>query len=431
MNGRYLEPGYKRDFVLTVFTQAGVFVLGIASSVLAARLLGPQGRGELAAVVLWPTLLTFMFSMGNTQSIAFHAGRRIFDISEVWTAAVVMGVVLSAFTVIAGLWIIPFALKQYSPEVRHLSQLFLACAPLIWLTSVPASLLQGRLEIGRFNLLKIICPAIYAAGLVSLYMVRKASVAWTAALQAIGFAVMDAIGVWLVFSRFGPRWAWNMRSFRSLLNFGWKTQLGSMASYVNQRLDQLLLTVFVPPRELGLYVVAVAVSTSLSFIPQAAEMVTLAQGLNSDPEQTKRIIARSFGVTLLALSVGCAALCLLCPWLVPLAFGESFAPAITACRILLPGSVALGLNQVLFSGARALGRPVLPSYAEGFAMAITCISLYCLLPRYGFIGAAIASTAAYIGSLIFSLALLCLRADIRPLELAAEFPRLALRRINL
>jgi len=430
MSPLFSVSGYKRYFTLTVSAQAGVFVLGIASSVLAARLLGPQGRGELAAIVLWPTLLTLMFSLGNTQSIVYHAGKRTFDISEIWTSALVMSALLSTCAVTAGFRIIPFALKHYPPEARHLSLLFLICVPLIWFTGVPASLIQGRLEMEYFNLLRLICPVIYAAGLLALDVMGRSSLADAAAIQALGFAAMDALGILLVVSKFRPRWTWNSRTLRSLVDFGWRTQMGNLASFVNQRLDQLLLTILVPPQELGLYVVAVTVAMAPSFLPQAAEMVTLAAGSNADSNEAKSIIARSVGGTFVALGSLCTILYFICTWLIPFAFGDSFAPAITACRILLPGSVALGLNQVLSSGARSLGFPALPSYAEGIAMGITFVALLLLLPRYGFLGAAVASTAAYIGGLASSLVLLYFRAGIRPVEFAAELPRLALRRIN-
>jgi O-antigen/teichoic acid export membrane protein len=422
---------FTRDFAATVSGQAGILGLGVASSVLAARLLGPKGRGELAAIVLWPTFLVFLFSMGNTQSIVFHTGKRRFEISEIWTSALVMGFVLSACALIAGFLVIPGVFRQYSPEAGRLALFFLVFVPLIWLTGIPTSLLQGRLRMGYFNLLRLICPAIYAAGFLVLFVLHRPILEDAVILQVVGFVALDVWGFWLVFRKLKPRWAWNSKALRSIVNFGWKTQLGSIASYVNQRMDQLLLTLFVPPRELGFYVVAVTVSMSIGFFPQAAGIVTLATGSNSDPEQARRVIARSFGATFLVLAAGCGVLYFACPWLIPLAFGASFAPAVTACRILLPGSAALGLNQVLFSGARALDHPALPSYAEGFAVVITVVALYVLLPRYGYMGAAIASTAAYTGSLLFSLVLLYSQANVRLSELAGEFPRLVLRRISL
>ena len=43
--------------------------------VLLARILGPPDRGELAAVILWPTLITTIGSLGLAQSATYHASR--------------------------------------------------------------------------------------------------------------------------------------------------------------------------------------------------------------------------------------------------------------------------------------------------------------------------------------------------------------------
>lgn len=64
-----------------------------------------------------------------------------------------------------------------------------------------------------------------------------------------------------------------------------------------------------------------------------------------------------------------------------------------------------------------MGDPALSSYSEGFATIVTIAALYFLLPRIGFVGAAIASTLAYTGSLCVSLFLYRSRIGIRPGQL--------------
>src|SRR2546428_10611264 len=54
-------------------TNAFVLVFGLTNSVLLSRWLGPQGRGELAAAMLWPSLLTYLSSMGLIQAITYYS----------------------------------------------------------------------------------------------------------------------------------------------------------------------------------------------------------------------------------------------------------------------------------------------------------------------------------------------------------------------
>ncbi|HEY6291296.1 MAG TPA: oligosaccharide flippase family protein [Terriglobia bacterium] len=434
MNLKPLPSPYLRHLVTTLGGQATVLALGVFTGIASARLLGPQGRGELAAVTLWPLILVLLTSLGLCQAIVFHTGKRRFAPGEVWTAAVIIWLLQSLAVLLLGAVVIPLALRHYSPDTRHLALLFLAFSPILIFVGYPASLLQGQLDLLSFNLIRAAAPTVYALGLAFLVLRHRAGLGEVLLLQIAGVCLAAAVGAWrvLAVSRRQPdrsrpyRLAWNRAACAGLLRYGWRSHLSSVTSYVNQRSDQLLLSLFVGPRDLGLYVVAVALATSVSFFPQAAGMVTIATGSNVSPEQARRIIARGFRVTLAALSVGCTLIFVLCPWLISLAYGPSYHAAVTACKILLPGTVALGLNQVLYDGARALERPALPSYAEGLSTAVTFVGLLLLLPRFGFLGAAIASTFAYTTSLCLMLSLSRSRLHLGLRELLGEFPALAL-----
>jgi O-antigen/teichoic acid export membrane protein len=404
-----LAGRFAGGFASTLLAQLVMLGLGTFTGVAAARLLGPQGRGELAALILWPSVLVMFFSLGINQAIVFQTGQNHNGISEVCTASALIGLVQSFGAVLVGLLVVPLALHRYSPDVRHLALIFLFSTPFLMLGGYPANLLQGRLDFLSFNVIRTISPLLYSLGLVVLLLLRKADLQDVVALQILGYVVALAGGCWILVRKVKLRFSLQKRVVTSLLSFGWKTQLATVTSYINQRVDQLLLSLFVSPRELGLYVVAVTVSLALSFLPQASAIVTLATGSNLPRAGAKAVIGNSFRTSLLWLVVGCAALFAVAPWLITLVFGTKFMRSGLACRILLPGSIALGLNQVLYEGARSLNDPALPSYSEGVAAVLTCLGLYLLLPRYGFLGAAIASTLAYTSSFVFTLALYRLR----------------------
>ncbi len=483
-----------KGFVPTLLAQMSVLALGVFTGVASARLLGPQGRGELAALILWPSVLVMLASLGMNQAIVFYTGKQRYPMAHVWAACTLIGLAQSVCVVLVGLRVLPWALHAYAPGVRHLALVFLFATPFLMMGGYPGNLLQGSLDLASFNLIRIIAPLAYALGLAVLLLLRRADLASVVSVQILGYVLALAGGYWLLFRKLGlfcsgglrpppeispfphhpvrlppgvttiphhpvrlspdcpssteegsraagkaplliqegpererrgwlpawlrsqaaartaapaalPRFPLNLTVLKSLLTYGGKTQLATITSYINQRLDQLVLSIFIRPPELGLYVVAVTVSTVLSCFPQAAAVVTLANGSNLPREGAKAVIANSFRTSLAWLVAGCSALFLVAPWLIPLVFGPRFSGSVLACRILLPGSVAIGLNQILYDGARSLDEPALPSYGEGLAAVLTCCGLYVLLPRLGFLGAAIASTVAYTASSIFMLAL--------------------------
>jgi O-antigen/teichoic acid export membrane protein len=402
---RLLHSRFRRNLAGTFLAQAGILGIGAVTGVLSARLLGPTGRGELAALTLWPMTLIFLFQMGTNPGMVYHVGKAEFSLSAVWSAGTLLGTLQTVLMIATGLAVLPLALHAYSASVRHLALVFLGFTPIIVFGGQPAAIFQGQVKMTAYNVLRSVAPAGYAVGLLILFLSGRRELDGVVFCQLGGFLVATTAGYVLLFRRQTLGWVWDTGAFKNVLGFGWKTQLSSVATFVNQRMDQLLLSLFIPPRDLGLYVVAVTVTSGMGIFPMAAGAVTFATGASTNPHDAARIISRSVQASLIWLGAGAIVLFVVVPWAIPLVFGRPFAGSVLACRILLPGTVALGLNQVLYDGARALNQPALPSYSEGSSLIITAVCLYLLVPRLGFLGAAIASTLAYTASFVITLVL--------------------------
>ena len=62
--------------IVQVFTVNMVMtIMGLASGLLAARLLGPQGRGELAAIQSWPMLFAALAMLGMPEAVVYYSSR--------------------------------------------------------------------------------------------------------------------------------------------------------------------------------------------------------------------------------------------------------------------------------------------------------------------------------------------------------------------
>ena len=286
-----------------------------------------------------------------------------------------------------------------------LGVLFVLFSPAFVLCGYPANLFQGIPDLRRFNIIRVSSPVLYLAGLVAIVLAHRSSLTFVIYSQIASWIVSLGLGVALVWVHLSPRFRWNRAVLPSLVKYGARTQATNLANYFNQRIDQLVLSLLVPPQQLGFYAVAVTLSTAVTVFPQAVGLVTFSRGSSQHSGDAKATIGHSFRASLLWLLACCSALYLLAPFLIHRIFGAAFDGSILACRILVPGALMIGLNQVLYGGSNALGRPGLPSCAEGASMAVTAGGLYLLVPRYGYIGAAIVSTAAYTVSFLVMLVL--------------------------
>ncbi len=389
----------------TTVAQFAILGLGVMSGVASGRLLGPQGRGELAAITLWPFAFVYLVSMGLNQAIVFYSGGNRRASSEVLTATGLIGVVQSVLVICVGAALLPLLLREYSESIRHLAQLFLLCTPALILGGYPGNVFQGKQDLFRFNLLRMIAPGVYAAGVVALLILRRPSLPFVLCAQASGFVLALAVGCLFVFRQEAPDFLWGPSTAADLLTYGVKSHLSNLASYLNQRVDQLVLSLLIPAAQLGLYAVAVTIAMSVTFFPAAVGLVVFSHGSNQAEIEIKRSIGKSLRISLLWLALGCSSLFFLVPFLIPAVLGSRFSGSILACKILLPGMLVWGLNQVLYSGANAMHKPILPSYAEGVGIVITIVGLALLVPRYGYVGAAIVSTVSYSTSFLVMLLL--------------------------
>jgi O-antigen/teichoic acid export membrane protein len=165
---------------------------------------------------------------------------------------------------------------------------------------------------------------------------------------------------------------------------------------LNLRLDQMLMAVFLPPRQLGLYVVAVAWSGSVSPLLTSIG-TTLLPAVASADNHTRASARMSEGVrmtALLAIAV-CALVAAISPFAIRSLYGVRFSGAIPAALILIPAAGVLGVNFSVQEGIRGFGRPYLVFRAELLGLAVTAISLVLMLRPFGIIGAAVASMLGY------------------------------------
>jgi O-antigen/teichoic acid export membrane protein len=389
------EVSRARGYSSTLAAQFLVFGLGALTGILSARMLGPFGRGEYAAIFVWPLTISYFVSFGLNQAITFHVARKNFTPFEVATSGIVIGLVQCLVSVGLGLLVLHFTLARYSPTVQHLGNLLALCTPAVILGGYAGNLFQGRQDLPRYNFLRVLPQAVYLAALLVLFLLHRGTLNSVIGSMIAGYVATFLVGIVMVFSNLRPRWQWKTPAAAGLLHYGSRTMATILSSQVNQRLDQLVLSVLVAPRQLGYYAVAVTLASTVNIFTMAAGIVTFSKGSSQQADDARQTIYHSIRVSLVSLAISGSILYAMTPFLIHLVFGAEYDGSVLACRIMVPGYAISGLSYVLYNGANALGRPALPSIAEGAGMLITGAGLYLLTPRYGYIGAAIVTSAAY------------------------------------
>jgi len=381
----------------TLLANGATTLLGLINSIVISRSLGPGGRGELAATLLWPGLLIYLSSMGLIVAAVYFSSQASARPQVLLNNLIAFGVLLSALAIPIGFFALPWLLRSQSSAVVHASRWYLAVIPLSLLNQFGLGILQGRLRLRWVNRLRLIMPCGYLVGTIALLLSHQLTVMNIVAVQLVlNLVSLLATIVVLAIHGVHPNFKIDLDLGRRMFGYGCKVHLGQVSGLANISLDQALIAAWLPPAYLGLYVVAVSVSGVPQLFASAVEAVTTPSVGQKESRNEQRELAlaafRRYWRVSLLIVVSMAALL---PLAIPVIFGSSFKSALLPAEILLLASLFMGARQVLGGVSFALGDPWLGSKGNIAGLLGTVILLYLLLPALGIVGAAIASAGAY------------------------------------
>jgi O-antigen/teichoic acid export membrane protein len=383
--------------ILTVGANYLLAGFGLVSGTLAARLLGPSGRGELAAMQNLFWLGGVLVMLGLEESALYFAAREPSKAGRYLATAALSAIILTPFLFALIYPVVPWYLSGQSPELISVTRWILLGIPLYVLVIIPTFTLRGMGSIVSWNLMRIM------PGVAWLMLIAMAWVANHRSPVFLAYGYLGILAVLLIPTAIlvqkeisGPYWP-APKLVKPMLRYGLPLAVADIHQTLNLRLDQLLIPMFLPSYSLGLYVVAVAWSSAAYPVLLAIGNVLcprIAGDLGSREVRTQSL-AQGVRMGSLAGVLLAIALLALTPAAVPLLFGDEFSPAVPVALILVGASVLHGINCIMEEGLRGLGEPKGIFWAEAAGLAATIVSLAAMLRPLGILGAGIASVIGY------------------------------------
>jgi O-antigen/teichoic acid export membrane protein len=195
-----------------------------------------------------------------------------------------------------------------------------------------------------------------------------------------------------------PVWAW--ADLKPILAFSLVGHLSNVVNLINYRFDVWVVEEYRDTAQLGLYATAVGVAQLLFYVPEPFSRVVqpyLFGQVKDEMVSRFKAVARLNFTALLVLAAGLAALA---HWVLPLLYGEEFAPSAGPLRMLLPGIVFMGAAKLLTQLVVQGGLQRFNLLATSLAAVLTITLDLLLIPRWGIHGAAVATSIAYAVTLL-------------------------------
>ncbi len=393
-----IKGQFRRQVGVTFFAQAIGLFFSIASAAIIARWLGPEGKGVLALVLLVPGTLMIFLSFGIGVSNVYFIGSRRLDVPTLTKNSVsfcilgtTLGTGIVCFLLGSG-W-----LKTLLPQVpTWLILVALAGFPIGLLGSYFSTILQGLQSIITLNIVNLSQGGVTVA--FTIFFIVGLNLGITGALISyLGAGLLGLIMLTMILEKKGGvfKSSWNPLVMRNTLSFGLKGQIGNILQFFNYRLDLFIVNYFLGPSDVGIYSVSVGLAELLWHFPNAVGFVIFPKAANTKPELLNEFTPRVLRITLGVTAAGGMGLLILGKPVISIIYSSTFLAAYIPMLALLPGVVLLGGAKVLTNEIAGRGYPHYNSINAGFALLLTVILDLSLIPRYGVLGAAIASSIAY------------------------------------
>ena len=397
----------------TTVTSASSFLsllLGVGTSVVLARALGPEGRGIYALAMLLPSLIVTFGNLGIGPATVYYVARGEFRRQEILGNNVLLSVGIGGIGVLAGLIVVLFFREKVFPGVAPgYLLLALVLVPMEVLSSYLRYVLLGAQRIKEFNYVQIAQSVLFLGFITLALLGLKAGVTGAILAELFTWVIVDALVFRLARQVAGgvdlkP----NSSYIKRATTYGIQAHLSNILGFLNYRVDMFLVNGFLGPAAVGLYAVGVVLVEKLWMVSQAASTVLFPRVAAENEEQRRKEFTPLVARTLLwTTALGALVLALLARWIVLLLYSEAFLPAVGALQALLVGIVALSAGRVLANDIAGRGFPGLNIYTGLAAVATNVVLNLLWIPRYGIVGAAWASTVSYTVSFFSNLFFYC------------------------
>lgn len=365
--------------------------LAFAGNIALARLLFPQEFGIFAATSFIVLLALTVADLGGGFAL-IHADeaptRQVVGLTWVthalW-ATLVAGVVWLTAPAIAG----AFGLSTQGTWMLRTHMLLV---PLATLALPPTLVLERGLRYGVLSLAETL-ETVAFVGLAILIALAGVG-AWSLILAALGGSLLRTGLLWVRNPvQIAP--AWEPERLKTILGFGLRVQLGQLLVVLRDGVSPLLVGLWVGITELGYLAWAASVALAPLLVTSVSGRALFAAyaRVQHDPPRLSAMVERSLRLVVTVLVPAVGFLWASGESLVRHLYGGRWQPALPAfywfCASAIPG----GLTNILLTFLSGAGRP---GARAGVLLAwgLTYWALAgVLVPRYGFVGAAIASAA--------------------------------------
>lgn len=374
----------------------------LVTGILAARILGEEGRGQQALIWIVALTVAQVGMFGLPLAITYESAKGTASFDRLLAHIRPLVVIQAAAIVLVYAVVALLLLHDRIPWEAAAITLF-ALPAMVW-QAYGLALIQGRRSFRALHVLRILPAALYVVSLTVGVLLGGGSLLLVMGCWSMSYVVAAVATSAYIRRMDGEPLSSELDELPEvgkLARFGASGFLGSSSPTETFKVDQLMVGLLLSTSDLALYVTALAFCNLPRLLTQAQGLVAYAHvAAEHDPaEQHRLMIRHTIGGTAIAAVVS-GILALLAGPLIDLTFGPDFSEATVITQILLGGTVLLCARRMLSECMRGTGAPGAGSIAEIVSLVALVPAFLIFVPPFGLEGFALGMVVSYLAGFI-------------------------------
>ncbi|NIO21042.1 MAG: oligosaccharide flippase family protein [Candidatus Aenigmarchaeota archaeon] len=385
----------------TFISNGCIIFCGFITGILTARLLLPEGRGALAAVLYWPQIIAGIGLLSIHEAVTYRVGRDPDRRRKIVSSALWLALFLSIILSISGYLTIPWLLGLKRQELWSISRFYvLLYVPFNFVILTLFALDHGLMRFSQYNIFRLSVPLLYLSGILLLWFTGHVSVGMVVFVNLLSTVIVALVRMFMsgteLFMK--PDFSEIWRLVKDALSFHGAAILVIAASQI----DKFVVLKLWDNEFLGIYIVGLTVASSgLNMVGSTFHIVLFPSIAGSSQDQQYKKLTEGIRQAMFMLFFIAVPLMLLAPYFVPFLFGYQFTPAGILAVYLLMAYSLVSLKTIVIRSLRGFGEGLPGTIAELTALLLFLASVWPLSMQFGMIGVALALIFGNCGALLY------------------------------
>lgn len=386
--------GFVKNSLYTLISNIIIICIGFFTSWVISRTLGAELQGVYNLAILIPNLMYNFLNFGQDTSTMFFLSNKTINKRDLIDNMIPVSIFYTIISTLLGTLFIFLLKDSMFTEVSNNTLIFaLIISPLTFLNNNLTAVLKSEGKFFIVNKVQVINKIIYFLICTILFFIVDVNIVIFANIIILSISI---ISLWKKIGIKSVRIKFNKEYQKKNISYGFKSYLANMITFLNYRLDTFIIKALSKSTmAVGQYGVSVTLAEQVWVFASAISSVMFPYitSIENDEDKSK-VTSLTFKIVMVVTFMDIIVL-FFASNLIRFVYGEDYYGSIIPLKILLIGVFSLSLGKILANDIASRGKPELNALSNLIGLLVNVIFNILLIPRFGIVGAAMATSISY------------------------------------